>query len=317
MPKVSIIVPVYNMEKFLEKCLQSLVKQGLEDIEILAINDGSTDNSQNIINEYTKKYSNIKSFIKENGGQSDARNYGLAKASGEYIAFIDSDDWVENDYMEMMYNNAKLNDSDIVICDFENIYENGIKKVKKEIDNGILDIQKAYMIAMPGFCNKLFKRSFLESINFKFYNGIFYEDLAIYPVVAARTNKISYVAKDLYKYRIRNGSTMNQQKNTKRLLDIFTAFSYMEEGMKSIENREKFDLELEYIYIKHLLHAASLRFIQYEHQEENLKKITNIIKEKYPNWKYNIYYKKENWKYKLICYLLYNNKFNLVKKLIK
>ncbi|MBO5349929.1 MAG: glycosyltransferase family 2 protein [Clostridia bacterium] len=317
MTKVSVIVPIYNVEKYLKKCLDSLVGQTLKDIEILAINDGSPDNSQKIVDEYVKKYDNIKSYIKENGGQSDARNFGLEKAKGDYIVFVDADDWIDKNFLKVMYENAKTHNSDIVICDFEEIYENGVTKIKKEIDKNIEDIQKAYMIAMPGFCNKMLKKDFLRKIDFKFFNGIFYEDLAIYPIVAAKTNNISYVNKALYKYRIRQGSTMNQQKNTKRLLDIFKVFEYIESGMESISNKENFYEEMEYIYINHLLHAASLRFIKYKDENENLIKISKIMKTKYPKWRKNKYYKKENWKYKLICYLLYKNKFNLVRNLIK
>ena len=317
MTKVSVIVPIYNVEKYLKKCLDSLVGQTLKDIEILAINDGSPDNSQKIVDEYVKKYDNIKSYIKENGGQSDARNFGLEKAKGDYIVFVDADDWIDKDFLKVMYENAKAHNSDIVICDFEEIYENGVTKIKKEIDKNIEDIQKAYMIAMPGFCNKMFKKDFLIKIDFKFINNIFYEDLAIYPIVAAKTNNISYIDRALYKYRIRQGSTMNQQKNTKRLLDIFKVFEYIESGMESISNKENFYEEIEYIYINHLLHAASLRFIKYKDENENLIKISKIMKTKYPKWRKNKYYKKENWKYKLICYLLYKNKFNLVRNLIK
>ena len=86
-PKISVIIPVYNVEKYLSKCLDSVVNQTLKDIEIIVVNDGSPDNSQKIIDDYTKKYKNIKSFVKKNGGLSDARNFGIKKASGKYIAF--------------------------------------------------------------------------------------------------------------------------------------------------------------------------------------------------------------------------------------
>ena len=96
--KVSVIVPVYNVEKYLEKGLESLAKQTLKDIEIIIINDGSPDTSQRIIDRYVKEYPNMKGYIKENGGLSDARNYGMQYATGEYIAFVDSDDFVEENF---------------------------------------------------------------------------------------------------------------------------------------------------------------------------------------------------------------------------
>ena len=118
--KISVIVPVYNVEKYLEKCLDSLVNQTLKDIEIIIVNDGSLDNSQEIIDKYAKKHKTIKSYIKENGGLSDARNYGIKQASGKYISFIDSDDYVKENMYELMYNKLEeknLKVSDYVDCD--------------------------------------------------------------------------------------------------------------------------------------------------------------------------------------------------------
>ena len=103
MKKLSVIVPVYNVEKYIDKCLNSLVNQGIDDYEIIVINDGTKDNSQEIIDKYVDKYPNlVKSYIKENGGLSDARNYGVARASGEYITFIESDDYIEPDTYKNM-----------------------------------------------------------------------------------------------------------------------------------------------------------------------------------------------------------------------
>ena len=116
--KISVIVPVYNVELYLSKCLDSLVHQTIESIEIIVVNDGSTDNSQKIIDEYKTKYPNkIKSYIKSNGGLSDARNYGIDKANGQYIGFVDSDDYVEINMFEKMYNKAISQNFDIVVCD--------------------------------------------------------------------------------------------------------------------------------------------------------------------------------------------------------
>ena len=112
--KLSIIVPVYGVEKYIDKCLNSLVKQSLKEIEIIVVNDGTKDNSQKIIDKYVKKYPDkIKSYIKENGGQGSARNYGLKKTTGEYIGYVDSDDFVEKDMYKKLYNKAKENNYDM------------------------------------------------------------------------------------------------------------------------------------------------------------------------------------------------------------
>ena len=133
MPKVSIIVPVYNVEKYIEKCLESLVNQTLEDIEIIVVNDGTKDNSKEKILQYIEKYpQKIVYLEKENGGLSDARNYGLPVAKGEYIAFLDSDDYIEKNMYEEMYKKAKEENSDMVECDFLWEYLNSEKKVIKQ-----------------------------------------------------------------------------------------------------------------------------------------------------------------------------------------
>ena len=123
--KVSVIVPVYNVEKYLRKCLASLVNQDFEDYEIIIVNDGSPDNSQEIIDEYTKKYKFIRSFTKENGGLSSARNYGIDKARGDYIAFVDSDDYVDVAFLKELYEAITKDGSDIAVCEFSYVYPNG------------------------------------------------------------------------------------------------------------------------------------------------------------------------------------------------
>lgn len=121
--KVSVIVPVYNVEKFIDKCLNSLVNQTLKEIEIIVVNDGSPDNSQKIIDKYVKKYpEKVQSFIKENGGQGSARNIGIVKAKGEYISFVDSDDWLDLDALEKMYSLAKKDNTDKISNISEGFY---------------------------------------------------------------------------------------------------------------------------------------------------------------------------------------------------
>ena len=119
MPKVSVIVPFYNVEKYIEKCLNSLVNQSLEEIEIILVNDGSQDSSKEKAKEIEKKFPNkIKYYEKANGGLGDARNFGIKYATGEYIAFLDSDDYVEPTMYEEMYEKAKQENADMVECDF-------------------------------------------------------------------------------------------------------------------------------------------------------------------------------------------------------
>ena len=116
--KVSVIVPIYNVRKYIEKCLDSLVNQTLDDVEIILVNDGSLENEEELIKPYLEKYKNIKYFKKENGGQASARNFGLKRASGEYILFVDSDDYIETTMASKLYKVATEKDLDILICNY-------------------------------------------------------------------------------------------------------------------------------------------------------------------------------------------------------
>ena len=173
MPKVSVIVPVYNVEKYLDKCINSLINQTLQDIEFIFVDDGSTDNSKQIIQKYTQnKTKRIKYLYKENGGLSSARNFGIPYAQGEYIAFLDSDDYIEPNMYEEMYKVAKQENSDMVECDFIWEYSN-----KKKYDCGIIyngnkeALEKARVVAW----NKLIKREIIEKEKIEFPYGLRYE----------------------------------------------------------------------------------------------------------------------------------------------
>ena len=177
MAKISVIIPVYNCEKFIEKCLQSLVNQTLTDIEIILVNDGSTDNSQKIIEKFSD--TRIKLINKKNGGQSSARNVGLDVANGEYIGFIDSDDWVDSDFFEKLYNTAKKYNADIAMTDFIRIGPTKYKKrlniseekIYEKIEN---KIKIANALKEGCIWNKIYKKEILTGL--KFNEGMYFED---------------------------------------------------------------------------------------------------------------------------------------------
>ena len=175
MPKVSVIVPVYNVGKYIDKCLKSLVEQTLSDIEIIIVNDGSTDDSKKVIDNYIERYpEKIVYLEKKNGGLSDARNYGIPYAKGEYIAFLDSDDYVELDMYEKMYETAKKENSDMVECDFYWEYPNKTKKDIGVIYSGQNEmLENVRVVAW----NKLIKREILEISKIQFPKGYRYDDV--------------------------------------------------------------------------------------------------------------------------------------------
>ena len=168
--KISVIVPVYNVEEYLGKCLNSLVNQTLKDIEIIIVNDGTKDNSEKIINKFLKKYNNIKYYKKENGGLSSARNYGISKASCKYIGFVDSDDYIDKTMYERLYNKIISDDYDVALCDLYRVYDEKLvytsSNVKKDLKNK-KEIQEAMLNIYPTVWNKLYKKELFNEIKFK------------------------------------------------------------------------------------------------------------------------------------------------------
>ena len=310
MIKVSVIVPVYNVENYLVKCLDSLVHQTLKDIEIIVVNDGSPDNSQNIIDTYVKKYpKKIKAFSKKNGGQGSARNYGLKYAKGEYIAFVDSDDYVDLDMFFKMYNKAKEDNSDIVICGNKNISLDGkiIGIEKAQIYNNLdLDI----LFGKMAVWNKIYKKEILKGIEFR--NKYWYEDLDYSIKVLLNNSKISFMDDALYNYLIRPGSTMNNS-NIAKNLDILLAF---DEILKYFKNKMNDDIyaKLEFLAIYHIYIASTSRVLLAKDKLKNKKKIINKFREymhnNFSNYQNNSYlhYMSTNKKiiYKLINLKWYN-----------
>ena len=181
MTKVSIVVPVYNVEKYLAKCLDSLINQTLKEIEIICINDGSRDNSLSILREYSSKDNRIIVIDKENEGQSVARNSGIEKASGEYLGFVDSDDWVDLDYFEKLYLAAKKYNSDIALATNVRIGNGKTKKrlniEKEEFVTSLQDkIDISHQAKNPCPTNKIYRREMIEKNNIQWPEGVYCED---------------------------------------------------------------------------------------------------------------------------------------------
>lgn len=307
--KVSVIIPVYNVEKYISKCLDSILSQTLKEYEIIIVNDGSKDNSQTIIDKYVSKSKNIISLTKENGGQGSARNYGLKYATGEFVTYIDSDDWVEPTMFEEMYDLAIREKSDIVICDYTFVYDNNsLNRYMSTLYEYNSNILNNYVLSSATPTFKLIKRNLLEKSNFEFPNIRAYEDIAVVGSLALYTNKMSYLKKSFYNYYIRTGSTMNLEKYNPKMDDIFLSFEIISNKFK-----DKFKDEIEFIYISHLLHDASLRFLKYKECKNSLTKVNKIIKKIYPKWYKNKYFKRKDFKYKVMCFLIYFKLYKIIK----
>ena len=295
MIKVSIIVPFYNVENYIEKCLQSLVNQTLEDIEILLVNDGSQDTSEVIAKQFAEKYPNKIIYLeKENGGLSDARNYAIPYAKGQYIAFLDSDDYVETNMYEEMYNKAQKEDLDYIECDFLWEYPDKTLESKgKQYSNK----KEMFIHTRVVAWNKLIKREIVQNHHLEFPKGYRYEDVEFFYKLLPFIHHYGIVQKPLIHYVQRENSISNvQNARTKEIIDVL---GHVIEYYKENNLFEEYQEEIEYTYARYILCSSMLRMVMIEDKKER-KEIINMawksLNTQFVNWKKNTYLKNKGLK---------------------
>ena len=311
--KISVIVPVYNVEKYLDKCLDSLVHQTMKDIEIIIVNDGSPDNSENIINKYKKKYSNIVSLKKENGGLSSARNYGIKYAHGDYIAFLDSDDYIALDMYEKMYLKAQEQDYDLVVCDINYVYNEKTIRVSSGIKADTDDIKKAYISIHPAAWNKLFKKE-LFNYDVLFKKDVWFEDVEFIYRLLPYIKKIGVIHEPFNQYVQREGSITNTV--NPKIYDYVSNMNGIIEFYQKRKLYDQYKKELEYVYVRYLYATfikSSLRF-DYNDYMKSVNIALENVKKSFPHYRGNSYFYKN---FKGIYLLLFNKVFAKLLYIIK
>lgn len=272
-PLVSIIVPVYNVEKYLVKCLDSICSQTLKDIEIICVNDGSTDGSLKILEEYQKKDERIRIITQSNQGLSAARNTGLEIATGKYIGFVDSDDFISLNMYEDLYNTIVKYDTDVVICNHFSMVNNSITGGSKHVYNqdGLLKTEKEYIYnllkdeSIQNFVwSRLYKMEVLDGVRFRV--GRVFEDVYLSVDLLGRINSAYYLNEPLYCYRIREGS-ITSSLDDKGLEDSINSVCLM---FSSVKERFPDLLNLNVFY--------SLKLLAYMMSRYNKKDIDKMIK---------------------------------------
>ena len=293
---MSVVVPVYNSESYLERCLDSLVGQSLEALEIVLVDDGSTDSSPAIMRRYAEQFGErIKVYTKENGGQATARNLGIKKCNGAYIGFVDSDDYVDSAMYETMYEQAVKNDSDFVECLYHCV-EEGPKGMKNRRTRGHIRAykDKKDMLIDPQVSpwNKLYRKELLQQPGLCFPEGVIYEDTAFYIKTIPYINKSSFVDRRFVYYVLRANSTMTANKS-RRVGDIFFVLDdilsfYKEQGLF-----EEYKTELEYFCVK-ILFCSSLsrigRGTDKDIKNELLDMTFSWVGSHFPEYKGNPYF---------------------------
>lgn len=309
MKELSIVVPVYNTEKYLKTCITSLLNQNIDNYEIIIVNDESPDGSQKIIEEFIHKYPDlIKGFTKKNGGLGDTRNFGISHASGKYVMFVDSDDYIKENSLFTIVEKMNKENLDILVFDFVNVYES--KKYIHEHAMNDVDV-KDYILSTPNACNKAFRIEFLRNNNFKFPTKIWYEDLAVIPGLAKYTKKIGYLNEGIYFYINRCNSIMNQTSYNEKFLDVIKSI----ESLKKFLQKDYFQ-EIEYISIQHLVYGSSLKLLPFKKWDEMDLCINEHITYFSSNWINNIYYKKKPSMYRIYCQFLFKRHYRICSLLL-
>lgn len=284
MNEISIIVPVYNVEKYLSKCIDSILNQTFINFELILVNDGSSDKSPVICEEYKKLDDRIKVIHKSNGGLSSARNIGIKQSKGNFIAFIDSDDYIHPQMFEILYNNMKINDSDLVLCDYKKVYENESDKYKNyDVENiksnnytnieALSRLQGNKGITYVVAWNKLYKRRLFNDLKYK--EGKIHEDEFIIHEILYKCNLVSYVSMELYYYLQRSDSITTSKFNISRL-DGLDACIERILFYKHINEKELM-YKAEIIYIEKFLEF----YYKLENEVENPTKHLRRIKNKF------------------------------------
>ncbi len=281
MIKYSFIVPVYNTEKYLKKCLDSLVNQTYKDFEIIVVNDGSTDKSSSIISKYQKKYKNIIVIDKENEGLSMARNRGVQKSSGKYIIFVDSDDYVSNKLLEEV--DKKIDDSDILRFQIATEDEEYIK-INEYHEEGFESMcgydafkyLSSYHFVEPAWCYVIRKNYYIEN-KFSFKKGVYHEDFGLIPYVIYKARKVKSIDFIGYYYIQRNGSIMNNndyKKTVKKAFDMLEQYKTMRLFAKNINRKNNLDdYFLSYISNSVIVKARELKKDEKKVYINELKKL--------------------------------------------
>ncbi|MGL4372888.1 MAG: glycosyltransferase family 2 protein [Turicibacter sp.] len=310
-PVISVIVPIYNVECYLQKCLDSLVNQTIQKpYEILCVNDGSPDQSQVIIDEYVLKYpEKVKGLMKENGGLADARNYGLIYATGDYVLFIDSDDWISEMTLENMLNKSLESDACITVCDMEYVYEDGQTKFISggDFEQTNLELNPYILTINNSACNKMFKKDLFNDIQFP--KGLWYEDLGCIPLVLAKAKKIVKLNEVHYFYLQRAGSIMNTP--SPKIFDIYEALNLIKIQVAPLDSR--FNEVIEFMFIEHGAKLTTQRIREYEtNRLEFIKQNVSILNSYYPKWIKNKYIAQYSLKERVLFHLLYLKQIKLV-----
>ncbi len=296
--KISIIVPIYNIENYIEKCLTSIINQTYNNYELILVNDGSTDSSETICKKIAKENKQIKYFYKKNGGLSDARNYGIRKSSGEYLMFVDGDDFLESkDSLKKIVSRLESSSLDVLQYKMKYYYENGGKNfyfkdfpnlnIEKTLDKLNL-LNEAGQMSISA-CDKIVKASIIKENNLYFKKGLLSEDIDWSLRVYLKINSIDVINETIYVYRQQRDGSITTKRNIKRNVDLYTIIKkWMDYKYQSVEFKE---LYYNYISYQMLILLSISKKKDFSKEEwQDIKERRKILINYKKNYKVKITY---------------------------
>jgi len=307
--KISVIIPVYNTGKFLSECVLSIVRWDKADDksgksfpgEILLVDNGSTDNSLEVAKKLAEKFSFVKTLVCKTPGAAAAKNYGLKRAKGDWVWFIDSDDFVMPGAVRKVFDRIKKTpEVDAVVMGMDRVDEDGktlnrpLSSIRTTLDDANIS-QKEWISKFVryglGPVQVPARREFLVQNKLFFDEGMIHEDMAIMSSYVLYTNKIASISDSIYMYRQRKGSVLHSPVWSKKELDIFKALELLSKRFEKTGRYEEFKPELEYFYIWNLLDDAAHEFKKFKEGRREFKTIRKTIKSRFPKWRHNKYFR--------------------------
>ena len=308
MPKASVIVPVYNVETYLEKCVQSILRQTERDFELLLVDDGSTDSSGQLCEELAKKDSRIRVIHQENQGLGGARNTGIREAKGDWLLLVDSDDWIEPEILEKSLEAGLREEADMVVFPFRSVDEEGreLAVFRENIPVGrafALKERKDILLTAPVAWNKLYRTAFFRETGLAYPSRVWYEDIRTTPKLMALARRMVFLGDIGYNYLQRQGSIMNSGK-VARNVEIIEAFDDILPWFREHGLFAEYRQELEYLAVFHAYLTASVRVILADRKSPLLARLAAYLQEQFPTWQKNAYLPRLGAKRRLLVSLL-------------
>lgn len=318
--KLSVIIPAYNTAEYLRECVDSV--KTCDGIEIIIVNDGSTDGvTPAVCDEIAAKRSDVRAVHSPNNGLGGARSLGLTYAGGDYVLFLDSDDLLANGAVDALVE-ATAHGDDVIAFGF--LIRNGdidtayTSNVHMPCGRFSLQSHPEYLLSLPSAWSRVWKRSFLAESGIAFPEKLRFEDLATVPALIAAAKTLYFLPKDLYIYRIRQGSIMSDPSSQKNK-DIMSAFDLLLASFERLGLKEAYKNELERLAVDHILLAASVRVLSERgtSSRETVRKFVGYVRLHFPTFEKNPYLKSLSIKHKLIFWLVRNNRLRLAQFCIR